>query len=176
MTTGISTKLREGRSRWFSSFYWRIGLSFVVFVIVVLVAQSIMVSYLAARSDGSFRPPNAVATTIAAEVGALLAREPDAEPGQVLRKYRDEFPDAYVVLKGGRIFATTTRPLPEDIRQEAEAVLDGAAPRQTPSGSRTTGPVVSAPIQVANELRGMVVMPPPPRRGMLQDIGAGDAA
>ena len=51
--------------RWYSSFYWRIGISFVVFVVVVLVGQSLMVGY--ARSNGAFAPgnPNATAAAVA---------------------------------------------------------------------------------------------------------------
>lgn len=62
--------------RWYSSFYWRIGLSFVVFVVVVLVAQSLMVGY--ARSSGAFAPgnPNATVAAIAAELGKALTVDP----------------------------------------------------------------------------------------------------
>jgi signal transduction histidine kinase len=160
------------RSRWYSSFYWRIGVSFVVLVIVVLVAQSVMFSFLVRRSSESvFRPPYTVATMIAADAGALLARDPAADVTPVLERHESMFPDAYVVLKNGRVFASTAKPLPEDVRRDVEAVLTGAAPPQAKFGSQTTGPVVSAPIQVANELRGMVVMPPPPKPSMLQEIG-----
>jgi hypothetical protein len=60
--------------RLYRSFYWRIGISFVVFVIVVLVGQSLMVGY--ARANGAFAPgnPNAAAAAIAAEVGPALTR------------------------------------------------------------------------------------------------------
>jgi signal transduction histidine kinase len=57
--------------RWYSSFYWRIGISFVVFVGVVLVGQSLMVGY--ARSNGALAPgnPNAAAAAIAADLDTL---------------------------------------------------------------------------------------------------------
>src|SRR5262245_37150542 len=63
--------------RWYSSFYWRIGISFVVFVVVVLVSQSLMVGY--ARSNGAFAPgnPNGTGAAIAADLGAALAKDPD---------------------------------------------------------------------------------------------------
>ena len=38
------------RVRWYRSFYFRIGLSFVVFVVVILAAQRAMFSYVIARS------------------------------------------------------------------------------------------------------------------------------
>ena len=65
---------------WHRSFYWRIAVSLVVFVVVVLIGQSVMVSYMA-RSSGAFGPgnPNALATAIAADLGAALARDPDLD-------------------------------------------------------------------------------------------------
>ena len=66
---------------WYSSFYWRIAISFVVLVTVVLVGQSVMVSYLA-RSGDPFGPgnPNAAAAAIAGDVAAELAAQPTARP------------------------------------------------------------------------------------------------
>jgi len=112
-----------------------------------------------------------VAAAIAADVGALLARDPAADVTPELRRHGDAFYGVYVLLKDGRTFANTSRPLADDIRRDAAAVLAGTVPGQSSSGTRTLGPVVSAPIQVANELRGMVVMPPPPTGGLLQEIG-----
>ena len=68
--------LLKSRPPWYSSFYWRIGISFVLFVIVVLVAQSIMFSYMMARSTGPLpsRSPNTLATIVAADVGSILAK------------------------------------------------------------------------------------------------------
>jgi hypothetical protein len=43
--TDVQT-IPTSRPPWYTSFYWRIGISFVLFVIVVLVAQSIMFSYM----------------------------------------------------------------------------------------------------------------------------------
>jgi signal transduction histidine kinase len=38
-------------------------------------------------------------------------------------------------------------------------------------GDEPTGPVVTAPVQVNRMLIGMVVLPPPPRRGLLANVG-----
>jgi signal transduction histidine kinase len=158
------------RSPWYSSFYWRIAVSFVVLVIVVLAAQSVMFSYLLARNEASFRPPNTIAAGIARDVSAAMLEDSAADVGAVLSRYRDTFQGAYVVTRDGRVIANTSRPLADDIRADTIALLTGVTPSHAAS-RETTGPVVTAPIVVANELRGMVVMPPPPRRGMLADIG-----
>src|SRR5918996_4743391 len=112
------------RSAWYSSFYWRIGVSFVVLVIVVLVAQSIMFTYMMARAEQNLRAPNAVATMIAADVGDALARDPMGDVTPILRTH-DVFSGAYVVLKDTRVFASRTQPLPEAIRLDVDAVLSG---------------------------------------------------
>ena len=70
---------RDGpRPLWYRSFYWRIAISFIALVIVVLVGQSLMFSVLLTRSQSAFAPgnPNTLATAVAAEVGAALAAAP----------------------------------------------------------------------------------------------------
>ena len=60
--------------RWYRSFYFRIGFSFVVFLAVVLVAQSMMFSYLIARPPA--RSPNNLAAIVAADIGSALTQDP----------------------------------------------------------------------------------------------------
>jgi hypothetical protein len=57
------------------SFYWRIAISLVVFVIVVLTAQSLMFSYMMSRSGGPLRgrSPSNLAAIVAADIGSTLA-------------------------------------------------------------------------------------------------------
>jgi len=155
---------------WYSSFYWRIAVSFVVFVAVVLVGQSVMVSYLA-RSNDPFGPgnPNAMATAIATELGVELGGNSNLDLDAYLRSRHGSVRQAvFVVMRDGRVAANSTRQLSDDIRRQVLALLSGSP--QTGSG-RPTGPVVSAPIQNGQALRGMVVLPPPPPRGLLGDVG-----
>jgi hypothetical protein len=48
---------------WSRSLYWRIAVTFVVFMIGVLVAQSLVFSYMTARSSPTFLSPNVLAVT-----------------------------------------------------------------------------------------------------------------
>ena len=112
--------------QWYSSFYWRIGISFVVFVVVVLVAQSLMVGY--ARSNGAFAPgnPNATAAAIAAELGRALTSDHSLDLSQALaRAVPDQGPAAYVVMADGRVASASTRPLRADLERQARAALAG---------------------------------------------------
>jgi len=160
------------RPLWYSSFYWRIAISFVVFVAVVLMGQSLMVSYLA-RSTDAFGPgnPNATATAIATAVGAELAGRPDLDLTAYVRtRYGGLRQASFIVMKDGRTAANSDRELSPDIRQQVDALLRGTPPDEGARG-RATGPVVSAPIQVDGILQGLVVLPPPPPRGVLADAG-----
>ena len=159
------------RVRWYSSFYWRIAISFVVFVVVVLVAQSLMVGY--ARSNGAFAPgnPNGTAAAIAAELGVALKDDPNLDPSRFLaHRFSDVGRSAYVVMADGRLGSISGQPLRADIERQARATLAGVAPVPAP-GDAPTGPVVTAPIQAAGRLAGLVVLPPPPPRGLLANVG-----
>ena len=157
--------------RWYSSFYWRIGISFVVFVMVVLVGQSLMVGY--ARANGAFAPgnPNAAAAAIAAELGTALTSDPELDLTEFLsRRLPAPSPSTHVVMLDGRVASRSTQPLRADIERQARAMLAGKSPDAAP-GDQPTGPVVTAPVQVNGRLTGLVVLPPPPQRGLLANVG-----
>jgi len=65
----------------FRSFYFRIGCSFVVFVVAVLLAQNAMFSYMLSRTGypRPGRPPNNVAAIVSADIGSTLAEDPDVD-------------------------------------------------------------------------------------------------
>jgi hypothetical protein len=147
----------------FRSFYFRIGFSFVVFVVAVLAAQSAIFSYIIARS-GPFplRSPNTVAAIVAADVGAALAQDAQIDLQEFVNREYAQIQPLYLVLKDGRIVANRREPLADNLRLAAGAMLgsDSFARGQEP---RFEGPaVVMAPIQVGGTLRGMVVLPPRP--------------
>jgi signal transduction histidine kinase len=156
--------------RWYSSFYWRIGISFVVFVIVVLVGQSLMVGY--ARANGAFAPgnPNAAAAAIAAELGTALTSDPELDVAAFLSRRSDPSPSTHVVMADGRVASRSAQPLRADIERQARAMLAAKAPEPAPD-DQPTGPVVTAPVQVNGRLVGLVLLPPPPRRGLLANVG-----
>jgi hypothetical protein len=84
------------------SLYVRIAVSFVVFVIAVLIAQSVMFSYIMSRSQWPFpgRSPNTVAAMAAADLGATLTEDPAVDLQQ------------YVAREYGRLQFHNRRPRP----------------------------------------------------------------
>ena len=167
----MATSAPGPRPLWYRSFYWRIAGSFIALVVVVLVGQSLMFSYLLTRPQGAFAPgnPNAMATAVAARLSAALA----ADPGQSIQALVSEAAESrqgvYVLMKDGREAANSPAPLSPAIRAQSSAALAGAAPPASVDGP--TGPVVTAPVQIGGELRGLVVLPPPPPRGPFSEVG-----
>lgn len=151
------------RARWYHSFYFRVGASFVVFVVAVLTAQSAIFGYIMAR-NGPFpgRSPNTVAAIVAADVGAALAQDAQIDLQAFVNREYAQLQPVYLVMKDGRVAANRPQPLADNLRRSAGALLGGDSftRGQEP---RFEGPaVVMAPIQVGGTLRGMVVLPPRP--------------
>jgi signal transduction histidine kinase len=154
------------------SFYWKIATSFVALVVLVLLSQGVMFSYLISQPGGPFTPgnPNSAAAAIAVALGEALSHDADQDITQLLRRGAAGSPQpAFVVMRDGRTAGTSERPLSAEIRRQSEAVLAGVVPELS-SGTRPTGPVVSAPIQVQGRLLGLVILPPP-ERGAFTELG-----
>ncbi len=154
--------------RWFAwsrSFYWRIAATFVIFMVGVLVAQSLVFSYLTAQASPSLLSPNVLAVTVAADMQDALAANPALDVQQHLEAKYARAQPLYVVLDDGRIGSNARAPVPDDIRRAAVEIGAGGSVNTVLARIKTNGPIVSAPIQIAGALRGMAVLPPPPRGG-----------
>lgn len=160
------------RLAWFSSFYIRIAITFVLFVVVLLLGQSLVVSYLLSRSDDAFLPrnPNAIATGIAAAVGSALSRNPSVDVEAVVRAaYAGASQPAFVVMADGTVVSSSDAAIPKAVQRQAQASL-ASQPFEADPNDRTP-PIVTAPIQVDRALAGMVMVPPPAQRGLFGDVG-----
>jgi signal transduction histidine kinase len=157
------------------SFYWRIGVSFVVFLLAVLVAQSMMFSYLIMRSNeqNPARSPNNIATAVAVDLGSALESNPGLDLDRYLqgRYGGDPMMRVYVIMRSGVVAGNSDQILSEDIRRSAQLTLERTDLRNSEAAPRLYGPVVTAPIQVRHELQGLVVLPPPPPRDPVGGVG-----
>ena len=159
--------------RWYQSFYFRLGFSFVIFVVSVLVAQSAIFSALLARGALPGRSPNNAVAIVAADLSSALAQNPTLDvDGFLKREYRRD--SAGVCRDEER----HDRLEPDAAARSRDAALGrgragrpGFAPRWR--GARlSVPPFVMAPVQVAGDLRGMVVLPPAPSPSPLaRDVG-----
>jgi signal transduction histidine kinase len=158
------------------SFYWRIGISLVMFVIMVLAAQSLMFSYLMSRPPGfPRRSPNNLAAMVAADIGATITHNPSVDIGAYLNREYGQLQPIYVVMRDGRIPANRSEPLADGLRRSVQAILAGTDFKRVGEEPAISGPAVAmAPVQVGTELRGIVVLPPAPQTGsgmIARDVG-----
>ena len=139
---------------WSRSFYWRIAVSFVVLAIGVLVAQSLVFSYMMARSSPRFLSPNTLALTVAADVQDVLESDPSVDLQNYLaEKYRAAPLGVYVMLKDGRVAGNSAIAMPDDIRRATAATLEGNK-RNVTLRMETMGPIVTSPITCARAACG----------------------
>ena len=166
----------QDTSRWYRSFYWRIGVGFVVFVIAVIVAQSVMFSFLMSRSNAALQgpSPNSFATVVEGDLGSALAADPMLNlHAHLVRGYGGSQFHVCAVMADQRVACNSERPLADIARRTALAALASIDYRQAGGDPRISGPpIVMAPIQVRKELVGMVVVPPMTQHSaILRDVG-----
>ena len=148
---------------WSRSLYWRIAVTFAVFTLGMLLVQNMLFRYLLERPDPSFLSPNAMALLVAADMQQGVVTDASVNLDQYLRqKYAATRQPVYVVLKDGRIGGNRREPLSDDMRRATVAFLAGGDVRAATAQMQSRAPIVTSPIQVGNELRGIVVLPPPP--------------
>jgi signal transduction histidine kinase len=166
-TTGCSN------ARWYRSFYFRIGASFVVFVVALVVAQSAILSYMV-RGGGGLgpRPPNILAAIVAADVGAALAQDADLDLQEYVSREYGRVQTVALVMKDGTVASNRDEPLADGVRRSVDAVLAGKSFDRGGEPRIEGPPVVTAPVQVGGELKGMVVLPPrQPASPVVRDLG-----
>ena len=164
------------KSRWYRSFYWRIGVGFVVFVIAVIVAQSVMFGYLMSRSNAALHgpSPNSFATIVEGDLGSALAADPAMDlQAHLVREFGGSSFHVCVVMRNQQVACNSAQPLSDLARRCAVAALNGTDYKRAGGDPNIAGPpIVMAPIQLRKELVGMVVVPPmAPRSAILRDVG-----
>ena len=106
----------SSNARWYRSFYFRIGASFVVFVVAIVVAQGAIFSYMV-RSGGGLgpRPPNILAAIVAADVGAALAQDANLDLQDYVSREYGRIQTVALVMKDGNFASNRDEPLAEGV-------------------------------------------------------------
>jgi two-component system OmpR family sensor kinase len=143
---------------WYRSFYWRIGLTFVAFVVVMLITQGLILTYTISSDEAQdqFRAP-VLAAEVAADVASVLDGDRRADLGAHLRsRYPPERAGrlVFVAMRGGPLFASTTQDVPESIRLTAMSAF-GERPLQFSDAVR---PITTTPVLVDEQLVGLVLV------------------
>jgi two-component system sensor histidine kinase BaeS len=160
---------------WRRSLFWRIALGFVAALAAVLLAQAAAVVWLVARSAPALTPDPApvVARELADELAADLADDPLLDLDAWVQARRPTAPHPFVVVTRHRIAGVPGDVPPSRLVQLAERQLrerrPGRWPRMGGPGPRWTP---MAPVEVAGERVGVVVVDPRPRLApVLTELG-----
>ncbi|HYE87599.1 MAG TPA: HAMP domain-containing sensor histidine kinase [Vicinamibacterales bacterium] len=108
---------------WYRSFYSRIGITFVAFVVVILITQGLVLSYVIPRTNAQdpYRAP-VLAAEVADDVASILER---GEAGDLGAHLKSRYPPqqagrlVFVAFRGGSIYSSTADEVPESIRLTA---------------------------------------------------------
>jgi signal transduction histidine kinase len=145
--------------RWYRSFYFRIGFSFVLFSVCLLILQSLI--FVQTRSPLRNRPPNTVVSIVAADLSSMLSQDASSDLDGFLKKEYARSQPIYAVLKNGQTVSNRSTPLAEDIRRYVDDMLKGGA-RRPGIEPKVPVPFVTAPVLVDGVLEGIAVLPPAP--------------
>ena len=166
------------RLSWYRSFYWRIGITFVAFVMVFLMAQGVILRRTP-RAPGfdPFRAP-VLAAEAAADVADVLSRRQDVDLRAHLESRYPVPADAgqvgwvvCVALPDGSLFASLPGPIPESIRLTALSAFG----RRRLVTTDAVPIFATAPVVVDGRLVGLVVVavraPRPSTSGIPRELG-----
>ena len=158
------------RHSWYRSFYWRISITFVAFVVVFLVIQGILL-----RRPGPARFPSetfrgpVLAADVAAEVREMLVRAQYAELKEHLRsRYplpsEDQLGWIVYVATADKMFTSAPGPLPGIVRATALSAWG----RRRLTEADNVGDIPTAPVVADGRFVGLVLVlmrPPVPQQG-----------
>jgi two-component system OmpR family sensor kinase len=157
------------RPSWYRSFYWRIGLTFVASVVVVLITQGVILSRTPRVAPFDvFRGP-VLASEVATDVADLLRRAPDTDLNAYLTSRYPPGDDTqwrwtvFVAMRH-KIFSSTGGPPPSVVPLTA---LSAFGRRRLTTADGVTQ-VPSAPLVVDGRFEGLVfalIRPPRPSSG-----------
>ena len=154
------------RLSWYRSFYWRIGITFVAFVVLFLIVQGIILRRTPRVPPFDiFRAP-VLAAEVASEVGDMLNRaQYDALSAHLKSRYSLPADDTQVgwmvyVATRDRMFTSAGGPLPPVVRLTALSAWG----RRRLTSSDAVSPIATAPVVVDGRFVGLVlVLARPPR-------------
>jgi signal transduction histidine kinase len=158
---------------WYRSLYWRVGIGFVVFLALLLVAQALLFVWLTGRAAGTLPAASneRLADLVAADVRSRLEADPTTDIGaHIETEYRRVVQTFVVVMADGRVFSNRDD-APPQLLGTARAMLDrlgtGDFPRRGAGrggrgrfgGGGGPGPGrLARPIVVDNMVAGVVVV------------------
>jgi two-component system sensor histidine kinase BaeS len=147
--------------RWFQSLYFRIALTFLFFVVMLLAAQNLVLNRFGRRPPVD-RSPNTLVAIVAADLRAAFEQDPTLDADAYLKQTYQRAQPIYAVMKSGKVVSNRAGELSPTIRQSIDAMLGGQGLAPSRGEPAVPVPFVTAPLEIADQLRGIVVLPPAP--------------
>jgi signal transduction histidine kinase len=154
------------RLSWYRSFYWRIGITFVASVVVVLITQGVILRRTPRAAPFDMFQGNVLAAAVAADAADVLRRGEEADLNAYLES---RYPPAdetkwgwtvFVALRH-KIYSSSGGPMPSVVPLTA---LSAFGRRRLTAADAVT-PVASAPVVVDGRFEGLAfALVRPPRR------------
>ena len=168
------------RPVWYRSLYWRVGLGFVAFLAIVLVAQALFFVWLTSQTAGAFPAASGarLADLVAGDIRDQLEVDPGADlEAHIASEYSRVVQPFVVVMADGRAFSNRAAAPPALLRNTRArlAMLSGERPvrprlgrqlRVQPGGRGGRGAQggpggrAEAAIIVDGQIVGLVAVPP----------------
>jgi two-component system OmpR family sensor kinase len=143
---------------WYRSFYWRIGVTFVAFVIALLIIQGLVLSKIISDEDAQdqYRAP-VLAGEVAADVASVLERDRHADLDAHLKsRYPPEQAGRYVFVarRGEGIVSNSTNEIPQGVRLIAMSALG----ERKLTFSDAVRPITNTPLVIGDRFVGVVLV------------------
>jgi two-component system sensor histidine kinase BaeS len=157
---------RDNHPVWYRSLYWRIGLGFVAFLAVLLVAQALLFVWLTGRTAGAFPAASGarLAELIAGDIRDQLEVDPAADLGaHIAAEYSRVVQPFVIVMADGRILTNRPNAPPGLLRNTRArlAMMSGERPlRQRRELRPAANGRAEAPVIVHEQIVGLVAVPP----------------
>jgi two-component system OmpR family sensor kinase len=100
--------MSSNRPVWYRSLYWRVGLGFVAFLALLLVAQALLFVWLASQTAGAFPAASGIrlAELIASDIRDELEADPSVDLAlHVANEYSRVVQPFVIVMKDGRVLS-----------------------------------------------------------------------
>ena len=152
--------LPSARRSWYRSFYWRIGITFVVFVVVFLIVQGVILRRTPRQAPFDVFRPSVLAAEVAADVAQRLSLGQTADLSAYLKSQyplpaADQFGwEVYVATRDKMFSNTGGGPLPGVVRLTA---LSAWGRRRLAPGDTVT-PIATSPAVVDGRFVGLVMV------------------
>ena len=162
------------RLAWYRSFYWRIGLTFVLFVMVFLMAQGLILRRTPRPIPPDvFRAP-VLAAEAAEEVASFLRNGGDQADLNAHLKQRyppESRAHVFFAVPDGTVFANTSIEVPRIVRLTAQSAFG----QRRLTVADTVGTMTNTPVVINDKLAGLVMVgllapPPPPTSALPREL------